>query len=215
MGSLFGRIKNSIEADFHEMLDKKEQKNPISVLNQYLRQCEQQVEKTRKLVERQYLLKDEFTREYHQAQKMVEKRKQQAEVASKAGENELYEFAQRERSQYEERGIRLKESLDSAIRELDNLEQKYEQMKHKLKDMYIKRMELMGRENVARANHGMNKVLEQETYSSKPFSKFEEIEQYLDRIEHQVNSDYHHNTIDARFAQLEKELKIEESHSIS
>ena len=32
-------------------------------------------------------------------------------------------------------------------------------MKHKLKDMHIRRMELMGRENVTRANHKSTKYL--------------------------------------------------------
>ena len=44
MSNLFTRLKNSISADFHQILDEKEQKNPISLLNQYLRQCEHEVE---------------------------------------------------------------------------------------------------------------------------------------------------------------------------
>jgi len=66
MTNLFTRIKNTITADLHEALDQKENKNPIAMLNQYLRECEQETEKVRKLLQRQYTLKDEFTREYHQ-----------------------------------------------------------------------------------------------------------------------------------------------------
>ena len=213
MANLFTRIKNTISADFHEVIDQKEQKNPIAVLNQYLRQCEQETEKVRKLVERQYLLKEEFTREYNQAKTLADKRKYQAEVASKAGESELYEFAMQEQVHYEERVVKLSESREQAIRQLEDLERKYEEMKHKLKDMHIKRMELMGRENIARANHRMNQVLDNNTYSTKAFSRFEEMETYLDRLEHQVNSHYHRNTIDARIAQLEKEAKKEDTIS--
>ena len=67
MANLFSRIKNTVLADLHDALDHKEQKNPIALLNQYLRECEQETEKVRKLLERQYQLKDEFTREYRQA----------------------------------------------------------------------------------------------------------------------------------------------------
>jgi lia operon protein LiaH len=88
-------------------------------------------------------------------------------------------------------------------------------MKHKLKDMHIKRMELMGRENIARANHRMNQVLDTNAYTNKASRTFEDMESYLDCLEHQVNSSYHRNTIDARIAQLEKEVKNEETHSIS
>ena len=108
MTNLFARIKNTVLADLHEALDQKEQKNPIALLNQYLRECEQETEKVRKLLERQYRLKEEFTREYNQALELAEKRKKQAEIASNAGEVELYQFAIAEQQQYDERILRLK-----------------------------------------------------------------------------------------------------------
>ena len=89
--------------------------------------------------------------------------------------------------------------------QLVDLEQKYEEMKHKLKDMNIRRLELMGRENITRAQHKMNQVLDNQSYSSESYSKFQEIETYLDRLEQQVNSSYYRNTIDARIAHLEKQ----------
>lgn len=215
MGNIFTRIKDSISADLHEALDQKEQKNPISVLNHYLRQCENETEKVRKLVERQYLLREEFNREYNEALHLAEKRKRQAEIASKAGEDDLYEFALKEHTHYEDRVARLNDSRQQTNRQLEELEQNYEEMKHKLKDMHIKRMELMGRENIARAHHRMNKVVDNNSYSTKAFSRFEEMESYLDRLEHQVNTAYHRNTIDGRIAQLEKQLKNEETNTIS
>lgn len=216
MTNLFSRIKQTISADFHEVLDKKEQKNPIAMLNQYLRDCEKEVEKVRKLVERQNLLKEEFVREYHEASSLAEKRNSQANVAEKAGETELATFAKREYQQYEERAKHLKLSLEKVSEDLTNLEQKYEEMKHRLKDMYIKRMELMGRENVARATHRMNQVVDSNK-AEHSYTKFNEMESYLDRLEHQVNSTYHRNTIDARIAQLEKENipSEEKTHSLS
>ncbi|MEH7180011.1 PspA/IM30 family protein [Neobacillus vireti] len=214
MTNLFTRIKDTIMADLHEAVDQKEKKNPIALLNQYLRQCEQETEKVRKLLERQYALKDEFTREYSQAVELAGKRKYQAEIASKAGEMELYEFASAEHQQYSNRVERLAASLEQVKNELGELERKYEEMKHKLKDMHIRRLELMGRENVTRANHRMNQVLDSNTDSNKASSHFQEIDNYLDRLEHQVNSSYYRDTIDARIAQLEKEMKLEESKSI-
>ncbi|MEH7237847.1 PspA/IM30 family protein [Bacillus sp. JJ1562] len=215
MANLLTRIKDTVLADFHGILDEKEKKNPIALLNQYLRQCEAEVEKVRKLVERQHSLKDQFAREHREAAALAEKRMHQAGVAQQAGETELYEFATQEQVAYEERAAKLQEALQNAGAELIGLEKKYEEMKHKLKDMHIKRMELMGRENIARANHRMNQVLDTNAYTSKASRTFEEMESYLDRLENQVNSSYHRNTIDARIAQLEKEVKNEETHSIS
>ncbi|MEH7306279.1 PspA/IM30 family protein [Neobacillus drentensis] len=214
MTNLFTRIKNTITADLHEALDQKDKQNPIALLNQYLRQCEQETEKVRKLLERQYTLKDEFTREYQQAAQLAEKRKYQAEIASNASETELYQFAATEHQQYSDRAVRLSGSLEQVKGQLADLERKYEEMKHKVKDMHLRRMELMGRENVTRANHQINQVLDSQSYSDKSYSKFKEIENYLDRLEHQVNSSFYRNTIDARISQLEKEMKLEESKSI-
>lgn len=214
MTNLFTRIKNTITADIHEALDQKENKNPIAMLNQYLRECEQETEKVRKLLQRQYTLKDEFTREYHQAEELANKRKYQAEIALKAGESELYHFASAEHQQYAERVSRIKASLEQVNGQLGDLERKYEEMKHKLKDMHLRRMELMGRENITRANLRINQVLEADGYSDQSYSKFKEIENYLDRLEHQVNSSFYRHTIDTRIAQLEKEMNLEESKSI-
>ena len=86
MANLFTKIKDIIVADLNETLHQGEKQNPIGLLNQYLRQCEQETEKVGKLVERQSHLKDEFTRELRLATELAEKRKYQAEVASKAGE---------------------------------------------------------------------------------------------------------------------------------
>lgn len=214
MTNLFTRIKNTITADLHEALNQKENKNPIAMLNQYLRECEQETEKVRKLLQRQYTLKDEFTREYHQAEELANKRKQHSEIASKAGETELSDFASAEYQQYQDRSSRIKASLDQVTGQLGDLERKYEEMKHKLKDMHLRRMELMGRENVTRANLRINQVLDAHSDSDQSFSRFKEIENYLDRLEHQVNSSFYRNTIDARIAQLEKEMKLKESKSI-
>ncbi|WP_423409275.1 PspA/IM30 family protein [Heyndrickxia sp. MSNUG] len=214
MANLLTRIKNTVMADLHEALDKKENQNPIALLNQYLRECEVETEKVRKLLERQSQLKDQFTREHHQALEMAEKRKYQAEIAMRAGEAELQGFASQEQAQYEERAARLQEALMNAAKQQLELERKYEDMKHKLKDMHIRRLELMGRENVTRAHYRMDQVLDNNSYSDKAYSRFADMETYLDNLEEKIKTSHYRNTIDGRIAQLEKEFKSKETHSI-
>ncbi|MED1865059.1 PspA/IM30 family protein [Fictibacillus nanhaiensis] len=213
MMNLFERIKNSISADVHELLDQKEEKNPLSLLNQYLRQCELEVNKARKLVERQQLLKDQFVREMEEAEARAAKRAHQAEIAQQANEQELYQFALQEKEQHTVRAANLKESTLQAEKDLVELEQKYEQMKHKLKDMQIKRMELMGRENVARAHQKMDRVIDPSQSIKKSAFRFDEIETYMDRLEQKVNAEYHASSMEAKLAKLEKDWKKEESHT--
>ncbi|QHE52641.1 PspA/IM30 family protein [Pontibacillus sp. HMF3514] len=209
MANLFSRIKDTISADLHDMLDEKEEQNPIAKLNQYLRESEKETEKVRKLVERQYRLKEEFTREYHQAKEMANKRKKQSDVAQKAGEESMYQFAIQEYEEYQARADRMDQMRQQASEQLESLEQKYEEMKHRLKDMRLKRMELMGRENIARAHNRINYVMDQST--ENPYSKFSELDQYMQNIEHKVNSAYYRNTFDSKIEQLEKRMKEPES----
>lgn len=215
MSKIFTRIKNSVTADLHDLLDQKEQRNPIKMLNQYLRECEQETEKVRLLVERQYRLKEKFTREYEEAKSLAEKRAYQVEVASRAGEVELYDFVLAEKNQYVERTERLQKVVQEVSKQLEELEHKYMEMKHKLKDMQLKRLEIMGRENTARANQRMNKVLDHQTGASPSRVHFEEMEYYLNRLENQVNTNYYRSTIDEKIAQLENDEKNKETHSIS
>ncbi|MDR7076562.1 phage shock protein A [Neobacillus niacini] len=206
MTNLFTRIKNTITSDLNEALEKKEKQNPIALLNQYLRQCEQETEKVAKFLERQVALKDEFTKELYHAEQLTEKRKYQAEIALKAGETELYQFASEEQQLYSNRAERVRASLEQVKGQLEGLEKKHGEMKNKLKDMQLRRMDLMGRENVTRANHRIDRVLESNSYSDKSVSRFAEIENYIDSLENQVNRSYNQTTIDARIEQLEKEM---------
>lgn len=96
MSNIFSRIKNSVLADLHQAIDEKEQKNPVATLNQFLRQAEKETEKVKKTLERQYRLKDEFTKEYDEAKFLAKKRLEQAKIAEAANEMDLYEFAMRE-----------------------------------------------------------------------------------------------------------------------
>lgn len=207
MTNLFTRMVESIESDLHNMMDKKNEKNPIQALNQYLRQSEKETEKVRKLVDRQYRLKEEFTRERKQADDIAEKRKRQVDIANQAGETELANYAEKEYQEYVQRAERLTYSQVEAMRQLESLEKKYEEMNHKLKDMHLKRMDLMGRENVARARHQMSQ-LSDETIE-KPMSRFAEMERYIEDLEYKVNSDYYHHTLDSKIAMLEKGMDRE------
>lgn len=204
MSNVFTRMVDSIAADIHHFLDKKEKKNPLASLNHYLRQSEQEKEKVRKLIERQYQLRDEFMTEYHKADDLAKKRLHQANIAKKAEEQELYEHAMREYESYHVRAKRMKASREESVEQIDRLERKYEEMKHKLKEMHLQRMELMGRENIARAQKQMNDVLDET--ENKSFSRFSELERFIKNIEEKVNRDYYDTTFDSKIAALEREL---------
>ncbi|MEK5424892.1 PspA/IM30 family protein [Cytobacillus sp. FSL R7-0680] len=211
MVNLLTRIKNTIVTDINEVLDKKESKNPIALLNQYLRQSEQETEKVKKYIERQFKLREEFRKELAHAMDMATKRKGQAEVAERAGEEELATFAKTEAQYFSERADKLQTMVAEASEELGKLERQYEEMKHKLKDMQIRRMQLMGRENVTRAQVKMNKVLGEEHSQQTSYDKFNDMEKYISELEQKVQNQYFHNHIDKKIADLELKMKKDDS----
>ncbi|WP_347862097.1 PspA/IM30 family protein [Salimicrobium sp. PL1-032A] len=202
MTDIFTRIKESVAADMHEVLDKKEKKNPMALLNQYLRESEKETENVRELIERQYKLKEEFVREYEEARAMADKRSHQATVAENAGEMEMMEFALMEKEAYTNRAERLLQSKQEADGQLQELERNYEEMKHKLKDMHVKRMELMGRENIAKAHHRIARV--SEDAADKPYTRFSELDRHMEQLEQRIHHSYQQSTFDSEMAKLEK-----------
>ncbi|KMY52765.1 modulator protein [Bacillus sp. FJAT-27231] len=213
MTGIFTKIKRTIEAELFDIVEQKEQKNPIAMLNQYLREAQKETDKTIKLLERQQLLKKEFEREYQDAVRMRDKRLKQAQLAAEAGEEQLEEFAMREAEVYKERAARLQHSITIADEQIIKLESKTEEMKHKLKDMNVRRLELMGRENAARAHYSMSKVLNEDLNDHHPFGRFEELEQYIDELEGKVNKKYETSLMDARLAELERQFYREEKNT--
>ncbi|KQL37442.1 PspA/IM30 family protein [Psychrobacillus sp. FJAT-21963] len=203
MTSLLKRLKYSVEADLHKLFDKKEEKNPIAMLNQYIREAEKQTEQTGKWLERQGKLKQELEKELEETLQMVEKRKHQVELATASGEEDLAAFAQAELNAYSERTSVLQNSIQQTTEELFGLERKYEEMKHKIKDMKVRQLQLMGKENVTRAHHQMDRILQPEQ-KEKNFGTFQEMEQYIERLGQKLEKEHEITSMEQRLEMLEK-----------
>ncbi|WP_419095955.1 PspA/IM30 family protein [Ureibacillus endophyticus] len=204
MMGLLKRFKYTIEADLHEMFDKKERKNPIAMLNQYIREAEKQTEQTGKLLTRQAQLKEQLEKELKETTEMLEKRSNQLQLAQANGEEDLILFATQEVEAYKTRQVTLVTSLEKANEEFISLERKFETMKHKIKDMKVRQLQLMGKENVTRAHHKMDNVLK-----SNDETDFNELSSYIDNLANNIEKDYERTQLEARLAQLEKTKALE------
>lgn len=211
MNSLWNRFKYSIQADLHTVLDKKENKNPIAMLNQYIREAEKQTDSVGKLLERQSKLKGELDKELKEAQAMTDKRRHQLELAKQTGEEDLVAFADAEVKAYETRANQLMESIQETAYEHMSLERKFEEMKHKVKDMKVRQLQLMGKENVIRANHRMDQVISPEQSAHK-MSTLNEMQQYIENLGVKIDQDYEVSSMERRLESLElngeKETKV-------
>ena len=209
MTSLLNRLKYSIEADLHKLFDRKEEKNPIAMLNQYIREAEKQTEQTGKWLERQGNLKQELEKELAETKQMVEKRRNQVELATASGEEDLAAFALAEVNAYEERASVLQNSIHQTTEELFGLERKYEEMKHKIKDMKVRQLQLMGKENVTRAHHQMDRILQPEQ-KEKSFGTFQDMEQYIERLGQKIEKEHEITSMEQRLEMLEKNAQTKE-----
>ncbi|WP_446935624.1 PspA/IM30 family protein [Lysinibacillus fusiformis] len=204
--NLFQRFRYTVEADLHQLFDKKEQKNPIAMLNQYIREAEKQTEETGKLLERQGQLKEKLEQEYQQNADLLAKRESQLTLAQTSGEQDLIDFATDEVTAYTARNHTLQASIEASTREYFELERKFETMKHKIKDMKVRQLQLMGKENVTRAHHQMDGMIAKNNKAN-----FEDLEAYIDKLAYQIDKDHEVTTFEARLAQLEKKASEESS----
>lgn len=211
MNTLWNRLKYSVQADLHDLFDKKEQKNPISMLNQYIREAEKQTEAVGKLLERQSKLKIELDHELTEAQKMAEKRRNQLALAQETNEEDLITFAEMEVLAYDNRTAQIQTHIEETVQELMALERKFEEMKHKVKDMKIRQLSLMGKENALRANHRMDQMIAPEQTAEK-MATVNEMQAYIENLGMKIDQDYKRSSMEQRLDSLqtttEKQSKI-------
>ncbi len=169
------------------------------MLNQYIREAEKQTEQTGKLLERQGQLKEKLEVEFKDNSALLAKRKSQLQLANTSGEQDLIEFATDEVAAYTARKNTLQTSIEASTREYFELERKFETMKHKIKDMKVRQLQLMGKENVTRAHHQMDGILAKNNKTN-----FEDLESYIDKLAFQIDKDHEVTTFEARLAALEK-----------
>ncbi|MBS4193826.1 PspA/IM30 family protein [Lederbergia citri] len=205
MTNFFEKMKQSIIDDFQGVTEVKVNQNPIAQLNKYVRDSEKELEKAGKLVERQRLLKNEFHKEWKQATALANKRKEQRDLAIHAGEDGLAETALLYQAQAEEQADRLKKAYDTAIEQLSELEQKHEEMKLKVKDMHIKRLELMGKENVLSMKEKMNKLLSESEFGQAA-ENFDSVASEMKKKESNFDDEYEITIFDAKIQKLAKEI---------
>lgn len=203
MNTLFNRIKYTVQADLHSILDKKESKNPIAMLNQYVKEAEKQTEAVGKLLERQGKLKGALEKEYAEAKAMLDKRRNQLTLAESTGEEDLVAFAQDEVQAYETRAAELANSITESAKELVSLERKFEEMKHKVKDMKVRQLQLMGKENVTRAHRRMDKFISPEN-GDKQVHSVEEMNSYIENLGGKINQEFESSSMERRLELLEK-----------
>jgi len=203
MTNIFKRFFTTVEAEVNFALDKKESKNPAVMLTKYLHDAEKQVAATGKLLARQAQLKTKLEQELTTATNMLEKREAQLQLAEQSNEQDLIAFAAQEVSIYQNRKATLEDSITLTASQYLDMERRYEEMKHKIKDMRVRQLQLMGKENVTRANHTMNAILQGKADSA--VQNFESAERYIDNLAVDITAQQQESMYEYRLAKLQQQ----------
>lgn len=166
MNELWYKFKFAVQDDLEQITAKRNTQNAADVLNETIKEAEQQTKAVGKLLERQRILRDEVTKELLEAEQLTDKRTEQLSLAEATGDEALINYAKDEAEAYSRRRDELRSLETDTTESMIALERRFESMKHKVKDMQVRRLKLMGEENAKRANSRMDRIFSADLDSS-------------------------------------------------
>ncbi|MEB1808005.1 MAG: PspA/IM30 family protein [Bacillaceae bacterium] len=181
---IFKRIRDLTVASIHEGLDQLE--NPVVMLNQYLRDMEKEIVSAEKAITKQMTIKANFEKQKSEAVELMKKRGQQAELALKAGEEQLAKKALLSKKQYEEKVSYYEEVCLQNDEKIAELKDQLYEMREKYQEMKDKKVVLIARANAAKTKQSMDEAMDRFDHE-KAQAGFERMERKIFEMETTIN----------------------------
>jgi phage shock protein A len=174
MFQLFKRVKTVVGSELNAMLDKAE--DPVKMLDQFMREMEADIRDAEAAVAKQIANEKMLQRKYEEAEKMAEKRQQQAVKALEAGNDDLARRALEDKKTHSTQADTMRESYERAKADADNLRLKLDEMKNEYNQMKLKKDSLKARAESAKTRTKMNRAMSSigGDQSRKGFERMEE-----------------------------------------
>jgi len=170
------RIKDLTKASIHELLDKVE--DPVVMLNQYIRDMEEEIAKAEVTVARQLAEERRMKQRADEARRIAEEREQQVLAHLRAGSEEAARAALAEKLHFEEKRAEYEELHAAAKAQADDLMAQLHEMKARFYEMRNKRNELVSRTQLAKAKKQMAQLNSENvigaSHAVKGFQRMEE-----------------------------------------
>ena len=122
MFRFFKRVKTVVSSELNAMLDRAE--DPVKMLDQYLRDMAEDIREVEAAVAKQIANEKMLKRKMNDAEAMVQKRMEQAELAVEAGNDDLARRALQDKREHEATAKTLQETWEQAKKDVDELKAK-------------------------------------------------------------------------------------------
>lgn len=155
--SFFKRLFRIGQANANAALDKLE--DPVKMIEQILRELENDVAKVTAAVTTQLAVEKRFERELKEAVDTVEKRDQQARMAMERGEEDLARQALLDKKRFADKRDALQVNYDRAKATSDKLRKQLQDMKNKVQEMKAQKGTLIAQAEAAKATSRINKTM--------------------------------------------------------
>ncbi|PEL08018.1 PspA/IM30 family protein [Bacillus sp. AFS017336] len=146
---IFKRMKSISLAKMNGALDGLE--DPISMLNQYIREMEEDLLKGQEALSRQIFLENKQKALILETEGLVNKRGGQAKLAVESGEESIAKLAIQEKLVHEKQLSLYKEQLNTIQNQTQSLYEKLDELKGKYDEYLHKRLLLVSRANIAKS----------------------------------------------------------------
>ncbi|WP_047150544.1 PspA/IM30 family protein [Aneurinibacillus tyrosinisolvens] len=155
--SIFRRLRDVTMASINDLIDKSE--DPVKMLNQYLRDMEQDIADAEVAVARQIAVEKKMRQQYEDALEMAERREAQAIKALEAGDEELARRALVDKKEHQQKSDDFKLQYDNAKSNADHLRKQLGEMKDEFQKMKNKKDMLVARAEAAKAQKQINQAM--------------------------------------------------------
>lgn len=155
--SIFKRIRDISTATINDLIDRAE--DPVKMLNQYLRDMEDDMADAEISVAKQIAIEKKFKHQLEESQEMVDKRGEQAMKAMESGNEDLARRALQDKKQHQEKVEDFTTQHGNAKSNADHLRKQLQEMKDEFEKLKNKKDTLVARAESAKAQKSINQAM--------------------------------------------------------